>query len=193
MALPNSDPRYIRSREGLRRALVELAHEDPSGVTVSAVCERTGIDRATFYRHFNELDDLIADTIGDLVDRSAQQWKSMSRGTGDQLETSTAIMTDFCRHVVANWALYRWALGPGGSAKTIHEVLERQVSSSIDELGKLNPSMDEKDKALLSAYSGGGVLGAFLYWLKPEQPEVTPEVFAERTLKLVPIVVQESV
>ena len=83
-AVENTDPRYVRSRLRLRTALLEIAHGDPSKLSVSAVCERTGIDRATFYRHFDTLDDLVADALADYADRSTREWESTAAGTGAQ-------------------------------------------------------------------------------------------------------------
>src|SRR5687768_16569034 len=88
--IENTDPRYVRSRLKLRKAFLELAHEDPDKLSVSAVCERTGVDRATFYRHFDTMDDLVADALGDLSDRITTEWDATSTGSGQQFAESEA-------------------------------------------------------------------------------------------------------
>jgi AcrR family transcriptional regulator len=47
-----ADPRSVRSREALSRAILALAAEGPvTEVTITALCERAGVTRRTFYNH----------------------------------------------------------------------------------------------------------------------------------------------
>ncbi len=67
-----------RTKRTLGNALVELAGEVSLGkVTVSAVAKRAGVDRQTFYYHFDTLDDLIGyvcdSWISQLADTAAKQ------------------------------------------------------------------------------------------------------------------------
>lgn len=174
--MENNDPRYIRSREALRRGLVELASVDPQNLTVSAMCAHTGVDRATFYRHFAELDDLVADALADLAERGAREWGAASHGTGQQSETAIAITTAYFRHITEHWLLYRWALGRNGSAAALHALFGRVFDSSFSELKRLDPKNNTARH--LGAYAAGGMLGVILDWLQDEQPVAQPEELA---------------
>lgn len=57
----STDRRSIRTRRALRRALAEeiSATGDLSRVTVTAVTERAGVTRRTFYSHFRDIPDLV--------------------------------------------------------------------------------------------------------------------------------------
>lgn len=182
--MENSDPRYIRSRLGLRAAFLELAHEEPQRLSVSAVCERTGIDRATFYRHFETMDDLVADALGDLADKSTQQWVATSTGSGLQYAESTAIMSSYLHHIEENWRLYQWALGPSGSAKTMHALLGRAARAVAFELEKLDPSIPEAERELRASYSAGGILGAYIHWLSTDVPAYSSAELSEQILRI---------
>lgn len=182
--MENSDPRYIRSRLGLRAAFLELAHEDPQRLSVSAVCERTGIDRATFYRHFETMDDLVADALGDLADKSTRQWVATSTGSGLQHAESTAIMSSYLHHIEENWRLYQWALGPSGSAKTMHALLGRAARAVAFELEKLDPSIPEAERELRASYSAGGILGAYIHWLSTDVPAYSSAELSEQILRI---------
>ncbi|MFE4948635.1 TetR/AcrR family transcriptional regulator [Leifsonia sp. NPDC056665] len=182
--IENTDPRYVRSRLKLRAAFLELAHEDPETLTVSAICERTGIDRATFYRHFATMDDLIADALGDLADQANRQWEATSTGSGSQLDESTAIFVIYLKHVEENWALYRWALGPNGSAKTLHALLERSAIGVAFELHKLDPTLSEEEVAFRASFASGGILGACVHWLSTDKPSISAEELAARILDI---------
>ena len=54
------DPRVKRTRHLLLQAFLTLAREKgPNNLTVQEITERATINRATFYAHFNDLDDFL--------------------------------------------------------------------------------------------------------------------------------------
>lgn len=59
-----TDPRFVRSRQGILKAARELllAH-GPSAVTHSRIAETTGIGRATVYRHWPRTHELLAEAM----------------------------------------------------------------------------------------------------------------------------------
>ncbi|WP_223694854.1 TetR/AcrR family transcriptional regulator [Leifsonia poae] len=182
--LENTDPRYVRSRVKLRAAFLELAHEDPEKLTVSAICERTGIDRATFYRHFDSIDDLVADALADLADQANQQWEATSTGSGLQLPESTAIFVRYLKHVEENWRLYQWALSPKGSSKTLHALLDRSARGVAFELHKLDDTLSPDEVEFRASFASGGILGACIHWLSTEKPSCSAEELATRILDI---------
>lgn len=171
--LDNSDPRYVRSRLKLRKAFLELADIDPTALSVSAICERTGTDRATFYRHFDDLDGLVEDALGSLADEGTAKWLRMSEGTGRQVEESVAIMTAYLTHIADHWGVYQWALGEGGSARVIHSLLKRSIAGVDVELAKLYGESENTD--YLSWFMSGAVLGTLVHWLADATPQRAPE------------------
>lgn len=72
-APPRTDPRSLRSRIALRQALADevLATGDLTSVTVTAVTERAGLTRRTFYSHFKDIGSLVTavedETIADVT------------------------------------------------------------------------------------------------------------------------------
>ncbi|MCM6761144.1 TetR/AcrR family transcriptional regulator [Rathayibacter sp. ZW T2_19] len=175
--MENTDPRYVRSRLKLRAAMLEIADEDLEQLTVSAVCEKVGIDRATFYRHFATIDGLVDDTLRSLADESTDRWSATARGTGDQLDESAAILRAYLEQIVKHWALYRWALGPTGSARVIHTVLEEAIRGVAAELILLQG--DDEHTQARAWFLGGGLVGGILHWLQTESPEREPAELAQ--------------
>src|SRR5690606_42068527 len=67
-AVNPDDPRAQRTRASLRAAVLDLAAErDLSAITVSAVAKRAGLNRATFYLHYPDVDALAADAMEEAV------------------------------------------------------------------------------------------------------------------------------
>ncbi|WP_165172188.1 TetR/AcrR family transcriptional regulator [Adlercreutzia sp. ZJ242] len=66
-----TDRRIARSRRALRAALIALTEERGlDGFTVNDLCARADLNRGTFYNHFRDKDDLLAqledEVMGDL-------------------------------------------------------------------------------------------------------------------------------
>ncbi|WP_050616438.1 TetR/AcrR family transcriptional regulator [Bacillus testis] len=62
MSTPKKDdPRTIRSREMFKNAVVSLLCEDPviSHLTVRKIADKAGLNRTTFYLHYQDIEDLL--------------------------------------------------------------------------------------------------------------------------------------
>ncbi len=69
LEVPRVDRRTTRTRKALREALAAeiLATGDLSQVTVTAVADRAGITRRTFYSHYRDIPDLVSKTEEDAI------------------------------------------------------------------------------------------------------------------------------
>ncbi len=64
------DPRIERTRRQVLEAVKSLMMEGgPAAVTYSALADRSGVGRATLYRHWPELDDLWQEVITEMASR----------------------------------------------------------------------------------------------------------------------------
>ena len=67
MKVSSSDPRAVRTRALLSKALMELVIEKSfASLTIRDVTERAGLHRTTFYSHYAGLFDLLQDCIRNL-------------------------------------------------------------------------------------------------------------------------------
>ncbi len=58
----------------LRMALAKLAEDNVEKISVSALCEKAGISRASFYIYYRSLDDLISRTREYIINRLDEQF-----------------------------------------------------------------------------------------------------------------------
>lgn len=84
----SDDPRAVRTRRAIKQAFWELAAEsDASHFTVKDLAEHAGINRKTFYLHYETVerlyDEVVDDILGEFFDRS---------------ETTVGIPEDFAGH-----------------------------------------------------------------------------------------------
>ncbi len=62
------DRRVERTRNRLRTAVLELAEtQDLAELTVHDITRRAGVNRATYYQHYRDKDELIEQTIDELL------------------------------------------------------------------------------------------------------------------------------
>ncbi|MFD2758038.1 TetR/AcrR family transcriptional regulator [Gulosibacter faecalis] len=78
-----ADPRTIRTRRALYRAVVELSAETPpNDITVAALTQAAGINRATFYDHYSSPIEVLVEVLRDDLDQ-AREADANSRGAAD--------------------------------------------------------------------------------------------------------------
>lgn len=87
---PRVDRRTLRTRKALREALAAeiAATGDLSQVTVTAVADRAGITRRTFYSHYRDIPHLVECIEDEAIHDLGQLVCSISGVTLDQLEDS---------------------------------------------------------------------------------------------------------
>ena len=63
------DPRVVRTRQLLRDALVSLIEEKGfDALTVQDIADRAALNRATFYLHYQDKQDLLVKSLRDAID-----------------------------------------------------------------------------------------------------------------------------
>lgn len=89
---PRLDRRTARTRQALRDALAAeiQACGDLSRVTVTAVTDRAGVTRRTFYSHYREIPDLVASIEEETIVELSVFAQSISNVSLDQLEQAIA-------------------------------------------------------------------------------------------------------
>lgn len=170
----STDRRSVRTRRALRQALAEeiLASGDLSRVTVTAVTERAGVTRRTFYSHFKDIPDLVRqiedETLAEFREplaRIAQSHLDDLRSALDHGEPAPGAV-ELLRAVHERGNYLRPLLGNGGDpafAERIkdlaHEVIGPRALEGLD-LRALGPLFDYYLTFAISAE-----VGVLLRWL----------------------------
>ena len=110
------DPRSRRTRAGLRSAALALvAERDPSSITLTQVASRAGINRATVYLHYQDLDTLLTDAMDEAVTAVARAAELCPLDA--PMDQPPVPLVELFTHVAEHAAVYARMLGPGGSAR----------------------------------------------------------------------------
>ena len=94
------DKRVQRTRGAIRTALLSLLEEKPlEALTTTELCQRAGINRNTFYTHYQSL-EAVASELGKELLASLEAALREGDREGDAVHAA-------CQHVASNQELYR--------------------------------------------------------------------------------------
>lgn len=155
----SDEPRFVKKRDALQRAFIDLTLEKKTTcLTVKELAERARVNRMTFYSHYDEVSDVLAEFIDDLARRlmaSCDDGSAMD--IGKLLESATDSMQeeiDFYRLVAREegFELYR---------ATFRKAFTKIFAEDLRETTQLeSPSLD-----LVAGMVASGVTYAYLDWL----------------------------
>jgi AcrR family transcriptional regulator len=163
----NSDPRVRRTQTLIRDAFMELVIEQGfDNITVRAISERAHINRATFYRHYTDLHDLVARLTDILfVDVLAQ----FGEEVGNDAMKSWIILFE---HVAQYAPFYQAVMGKGGIPEfreRVQESVEKELSSRLPDWGFDETNL-KMPLSLPIRYLAAAQVGFIQWWLENEMP-----------------------
>jgi AcrR family transcriptional regulator len=171
---PYLDPRVRRTRQLLRNALIELIPEKGyDSITIQDITDRATLNRATFYLHYRDKEDLLERGFEEIWDDlTAQNPLPIAADGSLSFEgTEITVRTDF-EHLVKNAAFYRVMLGERGVAEFIHrlqdhvyETTANRLRSVLGELPAGPVPIEMVLQFIASAY-----VGIIHWWLENDMP-----------------------
>lgn len=171
------DPRARRSRSRLRAAVLELAEDrDPTTITMSKVAQHAGVNRATVYQHFPDVNALLTDAMADAVTRVARTAALCPLDA--PRDVTPEPLSELFHHVADTADLYRRMLGPQGNALftvRLREQLTAELVSSFRE-GRRPGGFEDVPSRLHAAYLAGALISVLATWVADEPPAPADEV-----------------
>ena len=172
-----------RTKQALAGALEQLMHEMPlAKVTVRAVTTRAGVDRQTFYYHFDTMDDLLEYLCS----------KRLPMLTGNMLATAleNERPRDLFVRVVHQVDSQRTVLVPllnntgrkllrGVFYETLHAALVSYIRSKVDEAGVFVSTGAIESAALYCQYASVFIVMDWLCGDSVTDPTLKPEIIAD--------------
>jgi AcrR family transcriptional regulator len=166
-----TDPRVVRTRALLQSTLLTMASEQTlESLSVADVAAKAGVNRATFYAHYPDLNALLVDALseelGEFIQRTAQSFDE-GQPMQAQVRAGMHVMFDM---VDARRPLYQFCLGPHGSGPlwwTLHETIAATIQTKSEAQRRFsNPSIPIEIRASMCA---GALVGGLSTWLAAPQ------------------------
>lgn len=133
-----ADPRVERTKRDLRKGLEELLDEKSfDKITVGEICARSSINKMTFYHHYQDKYDLLADCVRELGKEIYERCTTNIRpSTFD--EGLVSVAADLSTEVVEQCFVYKDKINNivGGSTSLGPVVLQTSVENLVEVLMK---------------------------------------------------------
>lgn len=181
-----TDLRVWRTHHFLQEAIIELITEKGfEAITVGDIAERAMINRATFYRHYQDKYDLVTRIFEETTNRLVENMKSFSKDSDpdEKKENFLEIWIQFFEHVAQHARLYRAMLGKNGSPWFATRMREHIIKLMLEQENRWKQQVKpgQRDPALpkaLPAMQFSHVLiGTITWWLESEK-SYTPRQMA---------------
>ena len=180
-----TDARVVRTRASLDRAVTELAAQLPiSAVTVSELAEAAGINRVTFYKHFDSPSEALASTLERDLRRAATENGDAAEGAhnghnaaeivlkngssnDDPIDVFKQALHVALDHIERFTTVYQTQLA-GNFDGVIHPVLTEYFAQVIRSTAGAEAPTDEADsrRAIAVSFIAHGIAGVITGWLE---------------------------
>lgn len=152
-----------RSKAALKAAFLELFQmKEPEDITVMELCGKAGVNRSTFYAHFEYMDALIREVLWDSVAEVCagfgQQWDLPLEDGG----AARSLIDSYLRRFLSNPTLRRFCTC-SNSGRYRSLIIRAQVELS------LGPTTDQV-QFYTAYYHNAGVFNCVLEWLNNGKP-----------------------
>lgn len=155
------DLRVIKTKRVIRGALVELMSEKGlSEITVSELSARAMINRKTFYRHYREIGDVVAELENEILEGFAEIMRKNNASVLDVGDVFRDISAQIERE--RDFYVKMMKLNPDLFSKgRIKAMLCRALSVSLKNDGAVT---DETTLSAVSEFTVSGVLSMYSMW-----------------------------
>lgn len=169
-----SDRRVRYTRMVLKQALLSLMLERPiTRITVTEICERAEVNRATFYAHYADPYDLLARIENEL-------FESIRRSIAGGLSSGSLrrILTDICSSIRENGALCRVIFSEYGDREFLERVLNIARVESMALWRSIVPHAGERELERMYAFFSQGSAAVIRGWVLSGMQDAAEEIAA---------------
>ena len=154
------DPRAIRSKRMIKEAVVDLLIENPdiSKLTVQKIAKRAELNRATFYLHFLDINDLLKQVVYDIFDDLSLEMSPILQI--DNLNNQEQLIT-FLDYFYKHRKIFAVLFEHPGFKKKMHMILKDFIVIQREREGTVTTEITLSMDILASS-----ILGIIMWWLK---------------------------
>lgn len=170
------DYRVRVTRMLIRRQFTELLAAKPiQSITVRELCERTGINRSTFYNHYRDVYDLLEKIEEEMLSELADRLKALA---GENGLMSFGFFEGIFRFLRQNMDICAVVLGDNGDKRFLARMLELGRKSCVQAYSFAFPSADRETIEDFYAFVSNGCIGLITRWIRQGMKK-SPEEMAK--------------
>jgi len=164
------DPRIKRTKKMFKEALISLIQEnyDKSKLTVQTIADRAELNRATFYLHYHDIDDLMEQMIDEVLDELNKTMESPTeenQSIKKEYPAPRARLISFLEHFYQNTGLYTVMLENKDFRKRVFSILLEIITFWAEYRIAKGRSFQVSNEIIASS-----TLGIISWWLQEGTP-----------------------
>lgn len=171
------DPRAIRSKRMIKKAVADLLVENPdiTKLTVQKISQRAELNRATFYLHFVDINDLLKQLVHDIFDDLTLEMSPILQI--DNLNDEQRLVT-FLDYFYKHRKLFTVLFAHPGFKKKLHMILKESIV-----INRVRAHSLSKEITLSMDILASSILGIIMWWLK-DGVHFSSEYIAQQIIEL---------
>lgn len=179
------DRRIVRTRRRLSEALLALIMEKAyEAITIQEIAERADLNRATFYLHYSNKEELLVASLEARFDDLVAGFAALNPTALPIWEDQAPERLTF-RHVAENAALYKVLLSERGMGYIVYRIIDYIAAYGQARMAAELPAGAKTavPPELLSQHAAGSLFALVSWWIQNDMP-YPPEYMAEITHQL---------
>lgn len=162
----SADHRVRVTRELIRKAFMTLLEEKPiDGITIKALCEQAGINRGTFYAHYQDIYDLLEQLEAELLAALTEALSPILQDA-DSEHSLVNICTSIFQCLKDNADMCQVMLGDHGDAKFIARLLLLGKETCLTAYSHYFQGASTAMLEYFYAFVSEGCIGLLCHWLR---------------------------
>lgn len=169
------DRRVRRTRRRLRDALIDLIMDlGYDNITIQNITDRADLSRATFYLHYKDKDELLANSLEEMFDELVDSLDSPIFGDNGSAGDQPGVLA--FEHVAQYSDLYKaLLLGDRGVTYVIYREIQYIAGIAKKQLAHLLPDDADKESLpvpldVMAHHMAGALFSMILWWLENDMP-----------------------
>lgn len=161
------DSKYFNTASYMDEALlVLLEKKDYEFITVKEICQIAGVNRSTFYLHYEKMDDLLEETVNYVSDKFNSKLKNIDADAEitKKILTSDKYLRPYLSFIKENKKIYR-LMHDKPYLFNIDKITNRLYKDIFD-IALTNFMVKEEEKKYIFSFYTEGVVGIIKRWLE---------------------------
>lgn len=188
-----ADPRWTRSRNALREAVLELAATQPvSKISVRSLTKQAGVDRSTFYNHAATPQELLQDILREEIDELYDAFLiDLATSQDAPHQVQERAFRTVLQHLKIRAEIYRASLLNDGNDLVMRVIGVQFVEKAQDMFNEHNYPIEraaevtEFERDFGSRVAALGMVGGITTWLL-EDPALDEDTFVSSYYRFMP-------
>ncbi len=163
------DSKYFNTASYMDEALlVLLEKKDYEFITVKEICQTAGVNRSTFYLHYEKMDDLLEETVSYVSNKFNSKLKIIDTDAEitKEILTSDKYLRPYLSFIKENKKIYRLM---HDKPYLFHiDKITNRLYKDIFDIALTNFKVKEEEKKYIFSFYTEGVIGIIKRWLEED-------------------------